>query len=90
MARSAKKVDLQIRGVPIDLRRKIAHKAQSKGLSMSKYVIDVLADDVVRPATVDEWLRELEERLGPPRELGFDPAVTVREIRDAIDRGERP
>ncbi len=90
VAKTTRKVDLQVRGVPIELRRKIARKAASKGLSMSKYVIDVLEDDIQRPATVAEWVREVEERLGPPHDLGFDPAETVREIRDAIDRGERP
>jgi hypothetical protein len=90
MAKAPRKVDLQIRGVPSDLRRKIAHNARGKGLSMSRYVIGVLSDNVDRPATIDDWLREVEERLGPPRDLGFDPTQTVREIRDAIDRGERP
>jgi len=41
---------------------------------MSKYVIDVVTDDVDRPATIDEWLA----------------AAIVREIRDEVDRGERP
>jgi hypothetical protein len=90
MAKAPKKVDLQVRGIPVDLRRKIASKAKSKGLSMSKYVIDVIADDVDRPATIDEWLAEVRDRMGPPHDLGFDPAAIVREIRDEVDRGERP
>jgi plasmid stability protein len=90
MRKPAKKVDLQVRSVPAELRRKVARRAASKGVSMSKYVIDVLTDNVDRPATIDDWLLEVEERLGPPRDLGFDPTQTVREIRDEIDRGERP
>ncbi len=87
-ARGAKKVDLQIRGVPLELRRRLGQKAASKGLSMSRYVIDVLKDDVERPATIKEWLALVEE-LRPKRDIGFDPADTVREIRDAIERGEK-
>jgi plasmid stability protein len=89
MPKPAKKVDLQIRSVPAELRRKVARRAASKGLSMSKYVIDVLTDEVDRPATIDEWLAEVARHRGPPRDLGFDPAAIVREIRDEIDRGER-
>ncbi len=89
MAKTAKKVDLQVRGMPIELRRRVAQKAARKGLSMSRYVIDVLEDDIERPRTVESWLAGLEERLGPPRDLGFDPVATLRQIRDEVDRGER-
>ena len=88
MARGAKKVDLQVRGVPAELRRRLGQRAASKGMSMSKYVIDVLKDDVERPATLEEWFA-LAEELRPKRDIGFSPAETLREIRDAIDRGEK-
>jgi plasmid stability protein len=88
VARAAKKVDLQVRGVPAELRRKLGQKAAGRGLSMSKYVIEVLKDDVERPATLKEWFA-LAEELRPKRDIGFDPAETLREIRDAIDRGEK-
>lgn len=88
MAKGAKKVDLQIRGVPIDLRRRLARRAASKGLSMSKYVITIIEDEVERPATINEWLDELRERRGPARDLGFTGGQIVREMREAEDRGE--
>lgn len=88
VARGARKVDLQVRGVPAELRRKLGQKAAGKGMSMSKYVIDVLRDDVERPATIQEWFA-LAKELRPKRDIGFDPAETLREIRDAIDRGEK-
>ena len=89
MARStkAKKVDLQIRGVPLELRRKVGQKAAGKGMSMSKYVIDVLKVDVERP-TLEEWFREVDSHM-PEREPAVQPSQTLREIRDALDRGEK-
>lgn len=89
MARSKKKVDLQVRGMPLELRRTVAQKATRKGMSMSKYVIEALEDDVVRPATLKEWFKLVEELRGPPRDLGFDPAESVRVIRDAIEKAIR-
>lgn len=88
--RGKKKVDLQVRGMPADLRRRVQEKATRKGVSMSKYVIEALEDDVIRPATLEEWFKEVEELLGPPRDLGFDPADSVRAIRDAIEKASRP
>jgi hypothetical protein len=90
MAKGARKVDLQVRGMPADLRRKVAQKAARKGVSMSRYVIEALEDEVVRPATLEDWFKEVSERLGPPRDLGFDPADSVRAIRDAIEKASRP
>lgn len=88
MAKPVRKVDLQIRGMPLELRRKLAKRAASKGLSMSRYVITIIEDEVDRPATINEWLDQLEARRGPPRDRGLSGADLVREIRDAVDRGE--
>jgi len=82
-----KKVDLQVRGVPAGLRRKLGQKAASRGMSMSKYVIEVLSDDVERP-TLEEWFREVDAHR-PEREPAIAPSISLREIRDAADRGER-
>lgn len=91
VAKTARKVDLQVRGVPIELRRRVGRRAASKGLSISKYVIEVLDGDAGRPLTIDEWLAEVEESLGPPRpQPGPALSNTLREIRDALDRGEEP
>ena len=90
MVKAAKKVDLQVRGMPLELRRTIAKKATRKGVSMSKYVIETLEDDVVRPATLEDWFKLVDELRGPPRDRGFDPAESVRAIRDAIEKASRP
>lgn len=82
-------MDLQVRGVPAELRKAVAQKAARKGLSMSRYVIEALEDDVIRPATLEEWFALVEELRGPPRDRGFDPADSVRAIRDAIEKASR-
>ena len=88
VAKGSRKVDLQIRGVPLELRRRLAKRAASKGLSMSRYVITMIEDEVDRPATINEWLDELHRRRGPARDLGFTGGEVVREMRDAEERGE--
>jgi hypothetical protein len=79
------KVDLQIRGVPVGLQRRIRQKAARKGMSMSKYVIQILEDNLDEPNTINEWLDELTSLPPVP---GYKPgmgAAAVRRIRDAID-----
>jgi hypothetical protein len=80
------KVDLQIRGVPVRLQRRIREKAARKGVSMSKYVIQILEDNVDQPESINDWLDEL---MSLPPVAGYKPgmgAAAVRRIRDAIDR----
>ena len=80
------KVDLQIRGVPVALQRRIREKATSKGTSMSKLVIQILEDNVDEPDSIDEWLAEV---MSMPPVPGYKPGMgadAVRRIRDAIDR----
>ena len=80
------KVDLQIRGVPVKLQRRIRDKAARKGVSMSKYVIQILEDTVDQPDSINEWLDEVTSQPPVP---GYRPgmgAAAVRRIRDAIDR----
>jgi hypothetical protein len=80
------KVDLQIRGVPANLQRRIRQGAGRKGLSMSKYVIQILEDNLDRPDSINEWLDEVTSL---PPVAGYKPgmgAAAVRRIRDAIDR----
>jgi antitoxin FitA-like protein len=75
----AKKTDVQIRGVPVALRERLRKRADSKGLSMSQYVIEILTDDLVRP-TLAEWLAEVGK--SPPINLGGKTgADLVREGR---------
>jgi hypothetical protein len=80
------KVDLQIRGVPATLQRRIREKAARKGVSMSKYVIQILEDNVDQPDSINDWLDEITSLPPVP---GYKPgmgAAAVRRIRDAIDR----
>ena len=80
------KVDLQIRGVPVALQRRIREMATSKGTSMSKYVIEILEQTVDRPESINDWLDEV---ISLPPVPGYKPgagAAAVRAIRDAIDR----
>jgi hypothetical protein len=79
------KVDLQIRGVPARLQRRIREKAARKGVSMSKYVIQILEDNVDRPESINEWLDLV---MSYPPAPGYKPgqgAAAIRAIRDAID-----
>jgi hypothetical protein len=80
------KVDLQIRGVPVRLQRRIRDAAARKGLSMSKYVIQILDDNVDRPESIDEWL-DLVMSLPPvPGYKPGEATKVIRAMRDAIDR----
>ena len=76
---TAKKTDVQIRGVPVALRERLRRRADSKGLSMSQYVIEILADDLARP-TVAEWVAAVGK--SPPIDLrGRTGADLVRQGR---------
>ena len=76
---TAKKTDVQIRGVPVALRERLRRRADSKGLSMSQYVIEILADDLARP-TVAEWVAAVGK--SPPIDLrGRTGAELVRDGR---------
>ena len=80
------KVDLQIRGVPVKLQRRIREAAARKGLSMSKYVIQILEDNLDQSESINEWLDEVMSLPPVPGyRLGMGTAA-VRRIRDAIDR----
>jgi hypothetical protein len=83
---SKQKVDLQIRGMPVSLQRRIRAKAGRKGVSMSKYVIRILEDNIDEPESINDWLDEVTSLPPVP---GYKPGTgtaAVRRIRDAIDR----
>ena len=80
-----KTYDVQIRGVPADLRDKLKRRAASKGVPMSQYVVKVLKDDLERP-TLAEWLEMV--RRDPPVP-GLSGAAIVRELRDELEEGIR-
>jgi hypothetical protein len=76
---AGRKTDLQIRGVPVVLRDRLRRRADGKGLSMSQYVIEILKDDLARPA-IAEWAAEVGKL--PPIDLGGKTgAELVRETR---------
>ncbi len=76
---AGKKTDVQLRGVPVALRDRLRRRADSKRLSMSQYVIEILQDDLARP-TVAEWAAEVGKH--PPIDLGGKTgAEVVREAR---------
>jgi hypothetical protein len=80
------RVELQIRGMPVVLQRRIREKAAGKGISMSKYVIEILEENVDRAGTFGEWLDEIAKDPPVP---GYEPGqgtAIIRAMRDAIDR----
>jgi plasmid stability protein len=80
------KVDLQIRGMPVGLQRRIRAKAARKGVSMSKYVIEILDDNIDRSDTLGDWLREIAKN--PPKSdlRPGEATAMIRAMRDAIDK----
>lgn len=82
-AMKPKTTDLQIRGIPVKLRDELRRKAESKGVSMSQYLIDLIQRDVPRKMPLDEWLALV--RADPPVVLGRPAADLVHEARDEDD-----
>jgi hypothetical protein len=83
---SREKVDLQIRGMPAVLRQRIRERAAGKGMSMSKYVIQVLEDNVDCLGTFGEWLDEIAKYPSPSNLKPGDATNMIRAMRDAVDR----
>ena len=83
---AAKKTDVQLRGVPVALRERLRKRANSKGQSMSQYVIGILTDDLARP-TVAEWAAEVGKL--PSIDLGSKTgADLVHETRREMGLGD--
>ena len=80
------KVDLQIRGVPVKLQRRIRSAATRKGMSMSKYVIQILEDNVDQPESINEWLDLVMSYPPVPGLKPGEATAVIRAMRDAIDR----
>ncbi|HEY8757815.1 MAG TPA: hypothetical protein VIN74_04900 [Candidatus Limnocylindria bacterium] len=78
-----KTTDLQIRGIPVKLRDDLRRKAESKGVSMSQYLIDLIERDVPRAMPLDQWLAMV--RKDPPVDLGRPASELVREAQDEDD-----
>ncbi len=58
---AARKTDLQIRGIPVELRERLRRRAAGKGVSMTQYVMELIRDDLSRPS-MEEWLARLATR----------------------------
>ena len=77
-----KTTDLQIRGIPVKLRDDLRRKAESKGVSMSQYLIDLIQRDT-EPMPLEEWLALVHK--DPPVELSMSAADALKEVRDERD-----
>lgn len=80
--KTPKKTDLQIRGIPVKTRDALRRKAESKGVSMSQYLVDLIRRDVEK-LPLDEWLALV--RADPPVDIGGPAADVLREVRDERD-----
>ncbi len=80
------KVDLQIRGMPVKLQRRVRERAARKGLSMSKFVIEILDENVDRPETLGDWLDEIAKNPPKTSLQAGEATAMIRAMRDAIDR----
>lgn len=77
-----KTTDLQIRGIPVKTRDALRRKAESKGVSMSQYLVDLIRRDVEK-LPLDEWLALV--RADPPVDVGRPAVDVLREVRAERD-----
>jgi hypothetical protein len=79
----AKTTDLQIRGILVKTRDALRRKAESNGMSMSQYLIDLIRKDVEK-VTVAEWIEMMRRR---PRSSIASEQVqqALREAREEED-----
>ena len=72
-------VQITIRGVPEEVRDKIAARAAARGQSMQEYLRGELVRLVAKPS-IEEWLRDVRARKGAMKN-----SVTTEEILRARD-----
>ena len=72
-------VQITIRGVPEDVRDKIAARAAAKGQSMQEYLRGELVRLVAKPS-IEEWLRDVRAH-----KRAMKNSVTTEEILRARD-----
>ena len=77
-----KTTDLQIRGIPTATRDKLRRKAKSNGVSMSKYLIELI-DREVDTMPLKEWFALV--RKNPRIDIGMSAADLLKEARDEED-----
>ena len=78
-----KTTDLQIRGIPVKTRDALRRMAESKGVSMSQYLVDLIRRDVDK-MDVAEWIEMMlkRPRSGIP---SSEVQQALRESREAED-----
>lgn len=83
-ARPIKTTDLQIRGIPVRTRDALRRKAESKGISMSQYLVDLIRQDVEK-MNLEEWIEMMRARprSGITSEQAQQALREAREERDA-------
>ncbi len=72
--------DLQIRGIPVQLRELLRRRAGRKGVPMSQLVIDLLKRELELP-TMEEWLAETRDLPRTEDLRSLTGADAVREGR---------
>lgn len=79
----AKTTDLQIRGIPVKTRDALRRKAESMGVSMSQYLVDLIRQDVER-MSVEAWIEMMLKR---PRSniSSAEVQAALREAREEED-----
>jgi hypothetical protein len=75
---------IQVRNVPDRLHRELVRRARRKGLTLTRYIQDVLEREVSRPPA-EEVFDSIE--ASPPVGLGRPAADLIREER--ADRADR-
>jgi hypothetical protein len=79
----AKTTDLQIRGILVKTRDALRRKADSNGVSMSQYLIDLIRKDVEK-VTLAEWI-EMMRRRPRSRVASEQVQQALREAREEED-----
>ena len=81
-AGKTKTTDLQIRGIPVKTRDALRSKAESKGISMSQYLVDLIRQDVEK-MPIEEWIEMV--RKNPRVDIGRPASELLREDREEED-----
>lgn len=82
--RASQTTDLQIRSIPVKTRDALRRKAESTGVSMSQYLIDLIRHDVEK-MSLDDWIEMMRRRprSGITSEQAQQALRESREERDA-------
>ncbi len=70
---------IQARNVPDDLHRKLKARAAQQGKSLSKFLLETIAEVAERPS-VEEWRARLRTR--EPMDLGDETLEILRAARE--------